>query len=333
VRSPKYDRLFDPGQEIELWMGYFHPVDPAQRRNNESQPLQLMLAGVITHLAPSFPSGGQPTLHISGASALIKLVKQQETHVYQAQSRDSDIAKKVGERGNLTLGNLRIPVKINTDAQRREPPHPAEVLQHNQFDIVFLLQLAHQNGYDLTLQEKVNQNVPEQYLYFGPSTQEPPASYELEWGKSLISFNPTLTTARQVNELTVRSWDPIRREPIDVTVNRGQLSTRPLADQDRLYRIEQGFRERHEMIVDQPFRNRQEAEQYARARLEELSKDMVTARGSTLGTPGLRVGRKFKTKGFGPTFDGTYFIKSTTHTIGASGYVTEFEARLEEANS
>ncbi len=327
------DDLFDPGQEIELWMGYYKPLSPDRARTNESDPLQLMLAGVITRLAPSFPSGGQPTLKISGQSALILLIKQQETHVYPAQKRDSEIAKMVGQRGNLTLGDLQIPVEINKDALNNEPPHPDQVLQHNQFDILFLLQLAHTNGYDLTLQQKVVNDEPQQYLYFGPSTSDPPVNYQLEWGKSLVSFAPTLTTARQVNQLTVRGWDAVRREPISETVNRSQLPTRGMTDQDRLYRIEQGFQERHEIIVERPFRNSQEAHQYALARLQELSKDLVTARGSTLGTPGLRVGRKIQVLGLGRTFDGTYYIKSTTHVIGASGYTTEFEVRMEEKNA
>jgi phage protein D len=84
--------------------------------------------------------------------------------------------------------------------------------------------------------------------------------------------------------------------------------------------------------VDRPFRNRQEARRYALDRLERLSKDLVTARSSTFGTPDLRAGRKIEISNLGRTFDGQYFIKSTTHTIGAGGYTTSFEARLEEEN-
>jgi phage protein D len=327
------DELFDPGQEIELWMGYYRPIDPSERHPNTSEPLQLMLAGVITRLTPNFPSSGQPTLKISGQSALIKMINQQETHVYDENKSDSEIAEQVGNRGNLTLGNMRIPVRTNEEAKSQEPRHSQSVLQHNQYDILFLLELAHQNGYDLVLQQDENDGEPQQYLYFGPSTQEPPVSYQLEWGRSLISIQPTLTTARQVNELTVRSWNSTTKQPISVTVNRSELPTRPMHDLDRLYRIQQGFSERHEILVDQPFRDEPEARQYALARLESLSKDLVTTRASTPGTTGLRVGRKALVSGLGITFDGEYFITSTTHIINASGYITEFEARLEEDNT
>ncbi|HEU5407732.1 MAG TPA: hypothetical protein VFU48_08180, partial [Nitrospira sp.] len=221
----------------------------------------------------------------------------------------------------------------NAEAKAREAVHPEQVLQNNQYDILFLIQLAHQNGYDVVLKQETKNGQPEQFLYFGPSTDKPPVSYLLEWGKSLIEFSPTLTTARQVNELTVRGWDAQRGQAINVTVNRSDLTTRGLRDEDRLRRIEQGFQARHEIIVDRPFRNEQEAQRYALDRLERLSKDMVTARSSTFGTPDLRAGRKIEIRNLGRTFDGQYFITSTTHAINTSGYLTAFEARLEEDNS
>jgi phage protein D len=326
------DELFDPGQEIELWMGYFRPLSDEERATEDPEPLRLMLAGIITSLSPIFPASGQPTLKISGKNALMKMITRQETHTYREQMRDSEIAEAVGRRGSLTLGNMRIPLRTNEEAKGREAPHPEQVLQNNQYDILFLIQLAHQNGYDVVLKQESRNGQPEQFLYFGPSTDDPPVSYLLEWGKSLVSFEPTLTTARQVNELTVRGWDSQRREAINVTVRRSDLPTRGLRDEDRLRRIEQGFQARHEIIVDRPFRNRQEARRYALDRLERLSKDLVTARSSTFGTPDLRAGRKIEISNLGRTFDGQYFIKSTTHTIGAGGYTTSFEARLEEEN-
>lgn len=327
------DELFDPGQEIELWMGYYKPLAESERRTEDPEPLRLMLAGIITSLSPTFPASGRPTLKISGKNALMKMVTQQETHTYQAQMRDSEIAEEVGRRGNLTLGDMRIPVRTNAEAKGREAPHPEQVLQNNQYDILFLIQLAHQNGYDVVLKQESRNGQPEQFLYFGPSTDDPPVSYLLEWGRSLVDFSPTLTTARQVNQLTVRGWDSQRRQAINVTVNRSNLPTRGLRDDDRLRRIEQGFQARHEIIVDRPFRNEQEARRYALDRLERLSKDMVTARSSTFGTPDLRAGRKIEIRNLGRTFDGQYFLTSTTHAINTNGYLTAFDARLEEDNS
>jgi len=327
------DEMFDPGQEIELWMGYYQPLADEERSTEDPEPLRLMLAGIITSLSPSFPSGGQPTLKISGKNALLKMVTQQETHPYEANLRDSEIAEQVAQRGSLRLGDMNIPLRINDEAKGREAPHPEPVLQYNQFDILFLIQLGHQNGYDVLLKQESRNGQPEQFLYFGPSTEEPPVTYLLEWGRSLVDFSPTLTTAQQVNELTVKGWDAQRREPISETVTRQDLPTRGLRDEDRLRRIEQAFQARHEIIVNRPFRNRQEARQYALDQLGRISKKLVTARSSTFGTPDLRAGRKIEVRNLGRTFDGQYFITGTTHSIGSGGYMTAFDARLEEENS
>jgi len=320
------DQLFDPGQEIELWMGYFKPP-AAQPPAEEKGPLRLMLTGIITKLAPSFPSAGQPTLKVSGVNSLIKLIKKQETHTYKEQLRDSDIAMEIDKRGKLTFNNVKIPIKINPDPN--EPQNVDATLQFNQYDIIFLLGLAHRNGYDLVLRSEKKGEQYEQHLYFGPSTLEPRQTFLLEWGKSLVQFAPTLKTMKQVKELTVKSWNAIKGEPIEVTVKREDLPTRGLLDEERLYRIEQGFSERAEVVADRPFRSKPEARKHALGLLSDISKNLVTAHGATLGTTGIRAGQKIHVQNLGVTFSGPYFITSSTHTIGAGGYLTEFDARLE----
>lgn len=326
-KSEDRNRLFDPGQEIELWMGYFKPNPTSP---NQSTGLKLMLAGIITGIAPTFPASGQPTLKVSGQNALRKFMTKQETRTYE-QKRDSDIAEEIGRKGNFKIGNLVIPVRTDRNAKSQEPQND-HVLQDNQYDIVFLLQRAHRNGYNLLLKKEERAGQVEQYLFFGPALNASKTSYLLEWGKSLIQFQPKLTISNQVYSVTVNGWDGARGKRISVTVDRSQLPTRGLRDRRELDQIEQGFRERSEVIVDRPFRNEAEARQYALARLEKNARDLVTGRGSTVGTPDLRAGSLIEIRKLGNTFDGKYVVTTTTHTINASGYITEFEARLEEEN-
>lgn len=322
-------QLFDPGQEVELWMGYFKPPATPQPPAEGQGPLRLMLTGVITKLAPAFPAAGQPTLKVSGVNSLVKLIKKQETHTYKEKLRDSEIAMEIDKRGRLTFNNVKIPIETNPEAKNAEPENVDATLQFNQYDILFLLQLAHRNGYDLVLRSAEKDGQVKQSLYFGPSTLEPPQTFLLEWGKSLVSFNPTMKTMKQVKELTVKSWNALKGKPISVTVKREDLPTRGLLDEERLYRIEQGFGERAEIVADHPFRSEAEARKYALGLLSDISKNLVTAKGSTLGTTGIRAGQKIEVQNLGPTFSGPYFITSSTHTIGGGGYLTEFDARLE----
>lgn len=317
--SDSRSEMFDPGQEIELSMGYF---DATGR-----EPLKLMLAGIVTKMTPTFPSAGQPTLKVAGQNVLRKLMTEQITDVYE-DKKDSEIAEQIDSQGRLKIGSLKVPVKTDGAAKSDEPKHD-HVLQDNQYDILFLLQLAHRNGYDVVLKKDTSDSP---YLFFGPSSPKPRASYLIEWGKSLIDFQPTLTTTKQVSELTVRGWDSKKKEAIKATVTRDDLPTRGLRDATKLKRIEDGFKERKDIIVDRPFKDKEAARQYALDKLSRLAKDFVTGKGSVVGTPDLRAGSIIELGGLGTTFDGRYFVKSTTHTIGAQGYVTEFEARLEEEN-
>ena len=51
--------------------------------------------------------------------------------------------------------------------------------------------------------------------------------------------------------------------------------------------------------------------------------------GAVVGLPGLRAGTKVEIGGLGERFNANYYVTDTTHTIGASGYQTSFNARLD----
>jgi len=326
--ADKPSTQFDPGSAIELWMGYFKPTAPEHRDPAKPDPLRLMLAGVITSIAPSFPAAGQPTLKVSGQNVLRQLQVKQQTRTFKGMT-DSKIAMEVGEKGGWKIGGLDVKVRTKPDVVE---PVIDQVLQNNQYDIVFLLQRAHVIGYDVVLRQEGKDSNTKLYVYFGPSKAEPRQKYLLEWGRSLISFDPTLTTTRQVKKVTVRYWDGVKKKPGTVTVDRKKLPTKSLRNDEVLKRMEAGFAENEDIICDRPFRDEQAARAYATSVLSDVAKGFVTGKGSTFGTPDLRAGCMVEITGLGAIFTGHYFVTSTTHTIGAGGYVTEFECRLEEDN-
>ncbi|HEU5013489.1 MAG TPA: hypothetical protein VFT66_13280 [Roseiflexaceae bacterium] len=313
TRDFKYsDRdLFNPGKKVELWMGYFGD-------------LRLMLTGQITSLKPSFPSGGQPTLGISGLNVLHQLRKKQESHSYQKLT-DNQIARQIQGR----LG-VEIMTEANAPGQKEEYRY---LFQDNQYDILFLMQRARAIGYDLTVVEdgdSAKLQARPSKLRFAPSENIKRTIYELKYGISLIEFQPTLTTANQVSKVTVRGWDNEKKKPISVTVGRNELETKGVGKAGNQQAIEQSFDQREEVIVNRPVNSQQEAQTYARRRLEENAKELVTGSGAVVGLPDLRAGTVVYISGVGQRFSGRYFVTSTTHTIGDGGYTTRFECRREE---
>jgi phage protein D len=305
--------LFDPGKELELWMGYFG-----------KEKLRLMIKGQITSLRPSFPAAGQPTLAISGLNVIHKFRKEQESHAYEKLT-DSQIAKEVQKR-------LGIKIRTDSTAAGKEKPYDY-VLQNNKYDIIFLIERARRVGYDLFVEEKGQDGKSEESnLYFGPSDNIRRITYQLEYGKSLIEFKPELTTARQVGEVTVKGWDAAKKKPITQTATRKDIKTKGVGAKGNQDAIEKAFSARKEIIADRPINSEDEAKKLAVATLENIAKDMVKGNGSTVGLPDLRAGGVVELKGMGDggRFNGRYFVVSTTHSISDGGYTTQFECRREE---
>lgn len=288
---------FAPGQRVEIDLGY---------RDSRLVPV---LVGEITSLTPNFPSGGVPTLTVGGLSILHQLRKKQQSAVFE-NKKDSQIAKQIAS-------NLGVTIETDQQAELSEPLHEY-VLQHSEYDIIFLLKRARRIGYELVVREGPGGNPS---LYFGPARGGKVVPFKLFWGGSLLSFSPKLTTANQVGTVVVRSWHPTSKKPIEGKATRGDIGGRePFTD---------AFNERQEVIADRPVKNEGEANQLARETLRRIQEHYITASGSTVGLPALRTGALVAIERLGDRFDGNYFVTGTTHTIGDSGYVTKFEARKE----
>lgn len=308
ARAFKYSdkKLFDPGERLELSMGY-------------RGALRTMLKGEITSLRPSFPAGGGSVLAVSGLSELHRFRTQQESRTY-AQVTDSDIADQIGQR-------LRV---------RIEAPHASTeprldyVIQDNQYDIIFLLERARRIGYDLVLEERPSGASTETVLVYRPSTTPHQPAYRLSYGKSLIEFQPELTTANQVGKVTVRGWDAANKKPILYTATRDQLATRGVKTRGGQDAIDKAVEAKAEIVATKPVESEAEAQRLATEILEGIAKEMVKGTGSVPGLPDVRAGTVLEIDGLGDRFSGRYFVVGTTHAIGDSGYTTQFECRREE---
>jgi phage protein D len=195
---------------------------------------------------------------------------------------------------------------------------------NNQYDIVFLLQLARKQNYSVYME--VNPETGKERLYFGPAEVVRDITYELQWGRSLTSFQPTLTTARQVSSVTVRGWDRRAGKPIEYTAKLGDKEVPINRDLDA---VAQSVAGRQEIIVDQPVYTKDEAKRLAVARLSQRQEEIVKGNAATVGLPDLRAGSKVHILKLGPRFSGVYYVTDSTHTIGDNGYRTTFNARRE----
>jgi phage protein D len=320
------ERLFEPcNKKVSVRMGY-------------GDKLVLMLTGTFTTMEPNFPAAGAPTLAVRGLNVLHQLRRKQYTTSWPARHNekitDSQIAKEIAGLKDKDTKRKRFPLPIETDpTAAAQEPTLTYVAQKNQYDIDFLMVRARERGYVIVIEEKGSRGPgsPE-LLYFGPSDGGKhvglrDVTFELEWGKTLIDFKPTLTTANQIKSVTVNGWDRKTKQPIAETVT---LDDPKLTKNKDLHELLQKCDPREEYVVDEPYYTKDEARKRAIALLMDRSKEIVKASGTTIGLPDLRAGKFINIRNLGSRFSGTYFITESTHTINASGYITKFNARRED---
>jgi uncharacterized protein len=325
------ESTFAPWQDMELWMGYYR---------NGTEDFRRMLLGEISTMSPTFPASGPSTLTVRSLNMFHRFRIKQGTRAF-FKEYESDIAKKLVADIDKDLRakspKLRVQmddkeIAENKKIETKSAPLPF-LEMHNQFPIVFLLQRARDIGYDLSMtpdvkDEKGNPKVIT--FHYRPSIEVTNRTYTLEWGKSLVSFQPTLQTANQVSEVTVRGWNPQAKKPFEATATRADMAKEGVVSPADVGVTESPLAQKLEIVVDHPVQSKDEATKIAKQTFKQLAQGLVEAKGKTVGLPDLRAGRKIEIKGVGKRFSGTYMITSTTHTIGDGGYTTDFSARREQ---
>jgi uncharacterized protein len=314
---------FNPWQSLELWMGYI---------NSGKDQRQKMLTGEISTMSPNFPGSGGSTLAVRALNLLHRFRVKQETKPF-FNKKDSEIAEIIVGNINKVLHKsapqmtLKLDPLEMSDNKKRELVVPYLALT-NQYPINLLLERSRDIGYELFVEE-----VPSDpgkrvvKVHYRPTASDQQTVYRLKWGVSLISFQPTLQTANQVKSVTVRGWDPTGKTKIEETVERTKVKgvVHPVdLDVD-----ETGLAQKEEIVADHPIQSKAEARQLAEKRMLRLAQGIVEARGKTVGLPSLRAGTKISVEGLGTRFSGIYLVTTTTHTMGESGYTTDFSARME----
>lgn len=328
-QSYKYSdgKRFEPWKDIQVWMGYYRDGKDERRR---------MLTGEITTLAVDFPASGASTLTVRGLNLFHRFRTEQTTEAFFNKT-DTEIAQQlidsIAEEVTKRVPGLELVLDPEDVKRNKEKEEKHEYLvMDNQYPIFYLMQRARRIGYELTMEEIPQEEKRQVIFHFRSTSQVVKPTYELRWGQNLISFQPTLQTANQVAEVTVRGWSPKKKAKIEHTAKRSDLIDEKIITPQDLDLAEPSLGQKREIVVDRPIESEAEAEKLARAALRKIAEDQITASGRTVGVPDLRAGSKIEVGGLGTRFSGTYLVTGTTHTLGGSGYTTDFTARREAAS-
>lgn len=284
---------FDPGQKLELHMGYKGKIGT-----------RLMIRGEVTALRPRFPSESFSRVTVSGLNVLHTLRGQQVSEVY-IEMKDSEIAELIGSR-------LGVTIQTDGSAKAKEE-RIIYLIQDAQYDIVFLYERARRLGYDLFVKEDG------ETVYFGPSPSVGGPRNTLRYGDFALEFEPQVSIANQVRKVTVHSWDPREKKLVSYTAGPAPLV--PGLDID--------VGKRQEVLTGQPVESGREAQSLAEASLLRIRQEMVTGHGRAVGIPELRAGTVLELRDLDRRFSGEYFVTATTHIFDDQGYRTLFDCRKE----
>lgn len=288
---------FDEGNKVEIHMGYVDDLEP-------------MLSGEITAVSPSFPANGQPTLRVEGYSLYHRLQRTRLRKPFKSIT-DSNIVREIATQMNL-----------NPKVDETEVEYPL-VSPKGETSASFLRQRAERIGYEVVVKQGTLSFQQPRYL------ENPGPGLTLEWGTSLISFSPRLSTFNAPTEVTVRGSQTSQGRGKEALVGTARVGDErvKMGTETGQQIAQRAFGDHHLLVEDHSITSSQEANEVARARLETQAMDFVTGSGSCIGNPQLKARMVIELKGLGKRFSGNYYVTTATHTIDSGGYRTNFQVK------
>ena len=305
--------LLTPGTALSLSMGYL----------DKDGPLEVMLRGKVVSLSSSFPAAGVPVAKVRVLNPLADFEKA--TLTGKTKGGILDVLKAVADQLEIGFDDSAVPADIKADHKGRSEP----VTLLTEFKpVVDIRRLARAIG----MTARLVQDASGDTLTLAPQAD---VAYSMAWGKTLVSFTPSISTKQLVSRVIVRGHNPLAKSPekqkfeakatwADLT-----LLSSPALGSVLIAEVIKGLGSTQEVIDKPNSLQNLSATETAKARLRQLGADLIKGSGVTVGLPKLRAGARIELTGLGSSFSGTYEVTKTTHTIGATGYSTSFECRKE----
>ena len=285
------------GADVEVCMGY-----------GDAKSTPTAVRGLITEITTSFPDGAAPELSIAGYDHGFSLTMGKNSRTW-SKARDSDAAHEIASFNNLSA-------KIETTKEKH-----AQIEQNQESDWEFLKKLADRNHFELYVDEQKT-------LHFAPPNDKATAVARLAYGEGLLSFKPEANLAGQIARVEVYGWDTKAKKAIVGRAGAGEESglTGKSAGQ-HLGSFVRDPSKSPTLRLRQPVFTQAEADQRAKAALNERAKQFLTGEGETIGLPEIRPDRNIELDKLGAPFSKTYYVQQATHKIDSSGYRTRFKVK------
>lgn len=285
--------LFAFGAEVDVLIGYDEPAR-----------LKPLIKGIVTQIGTSFAEAGTPVLTVSGYDALYPLGIGQNSKPWD-NKRPSDAVSDVARRNSLPIS-----VTVEDAVEKR-------IDQSRESDLAFIGRMA-------TLAKAIFY-IRNDKLCFGSRRNTAAAVAQLAWGEGLSSFSPTANIAKQITAVKVHGWSAAEGKHVVGTASRGDERGVEGSTQSGAQRIGRALASSPVFSTSAAVHTQREADDRAKAILEQRAQDFVTGSGECVGLPDLLPDTNVEIGGVGRAFNKTYYVTETVHTLNSRGFRTRFK--------
>jgi phage protein D len=314
-------KIFQPGNELSLFIGYKEPLTHIGRVIIQSQ-------------IPDFPQEGIPTLEITGYTKDCELSDNGPAESKDRRFRDykySDAIRDIAERYHMA-----------TDIDPT-PDNPHDWFQKSGLSDYELIQgLANLNGFVFwvdgdekgiwTLHFKDPKNLNEQ-------DKEYTFTYNDGDNSTLLKFSPELLIKGSLTKISVVVKDRKTGKVIKVDVEELnnaspdiEINGDPTKKVDKQYTTGSDIKlyfgdYAFDVISNKRFTKEEDARYWAQQWFRKQRENFILASGKCIGLETLMARQIHNIKNTSPAYDGKYYFTTVRHLLNDSGYTCDFNAR------
>lgn len=314
--SHDWNDKFKLGNSVEVKIGGGTRYDPDGKGSGDKA---TVFKGELVGMEPSYRQGGESRFALRAYDKMHRLLRGRVSKTYQDQS-DQDIASAIASKAGLS-------------AQCGSSPKITHkhVYQHNQTNLEFLRVRAARLGFAVWCEDTK--------LFFDAPKLDKDSGIEFSMGKQgekaelkLKTFNGRMSNSHVLKKVTVRGWDPEKKEEI---VGEVSAASSPLGAKNAASTLSD-FGEVATFTVDHPIFSVEEAKAIAKSKLDEAAMGFLTAEAEAHGDnrikPGMVVKFTINENTATDRFNGKYLVVGVTHRLAANtGYVIDMRLARDAA--
>ncbi len=284
---------FELGAKITLEMGY-------------GSDLKEMMTGEIVTLTPNFSLEQSRTMLVRVYDKGHRLTQGKKVRNFVGL-KDSEIVEKIVREAGL---------KPRVDDTGTVIP---QVIQNNLTDMEFIRQRARRYGY-VAFTEKDTFNFVKERL------NTPPIA-KMVFAKDFSEFKPKMSLSETITEVEVRGWDDRNKQEIKGTALKGTEEARMKGKQTASQVNSSVFGEEKVIVTNINIYNALQSQKYAKSILNNRSASLIEGKLYLDGNNQFKAGKIIELSGLTKSFNGSYYISSSLHTIDSRGYNTVLDLR------